>query len=371
MPTNWNNFPAVVLLSTLIGCGGGGGSNSTPTSNTIDLSGTAIKGLIKGGSVKIYGFTGGQRQTVPLATGLTAQDGSYSLEITGYSGPVVVEISALSAGAEGYPSIMVCDIPAGCGTSIAFGDDYELSSGFSLDAVVPSITSGDEVTVNVTALTDLAAAYAESHEEGIDATTANNANLQVASLFSLAGDLLALDAVDITDADEMSAASEKEQRAALLSAGLLSAGIEAGGSMEGALDIITADFASNNGQLLNNESTDSATVTLEEIWLEAQEILNDDAFDNVDNLLGVDSLITNFATQASEATADQRTQIAPPGETLGNNLEIAAAFVQDLRDIGTAAAFGTYPYRIDPYRTFSLSATLTQPLYTGGRLLND
>ncbi len=31
----------------------------------------------------------------------------------------------------------------------------------------------------------------------------------------------------------------------------------------------------------------------------------------------------------------------------------------------------SYPYRIDPYRAFSISAVLTQPLFTGGRLLND
>jgi outer membrane protein len=30
-----------------------------------------------------------------------------------------------------------------------------------------------------------------------------------------------------------------------------------------------------------------------------------------------------------------------------------------------------YPYRIDPYRTFSLSVTITQPLYTGGKLINE
>ena len=30
-----------------------------------------------------------------------------------------------------------------------------------------------------------------------------------------------------------------------------------------------------------------------------------------------------------------------------------------------------YPYRIDPYRSVTMSATLTQPLYTGGRLLNN
>jgi outer membrane protein TolC len=30
-----------------------------------------------------------------------------------------------------------------------------------------------------------------------------------------------------------------------------------------------------------------------------------------------------------------------------------------------------YPYRIDPYKSFTMAATITQPLYTGGRLLND
>jgi outer membrane protein len=30
-----------------------------------------------------------------------------------------------------------------------------------------------------------------------------------------------------------------------------------------------------------------------------------------------------------------------------------------------------YPYRIDPYRTFSMIGTITQPVYSGGRLLNN
>lgn len=41
-----------------------------------------------------------------------------------------------------------------------------------------------------------------------------------------------------------------------------------------------------------------------------------------------------------------------------------------------AAPNGSYwnpetPYRIDPYRLFSLTATITQPIYSGGRLIND
>ncbi|MDQ7783770.1 MAG: TolC family protein [Desulfomonilaceae bacterium] len=35
------------------------------------------------------------------------------------------------------------------------------------------------------------------------------------------------------------------------------------------------------------------------------------------------------------------------------------------------ASFSNYPYRTDPYRGFTMSATMTQPLYTGGRLLNN
>ncbi len=30
-----------------------------------------------------------------------------------------------------------------------------------------------------------------------------------------------------------------------------------------------------------------------------------------------------------------------------------------------------YPYRIDPFRFFTLTATMTQPLFTGGRLINE
>lgn len=39
--------------------------------------------------------------------------------------------------------------------------------------------------------------------------------------------------------------------------------------------------------------------------------------------------------------------------------------------VNAAGLFPTYPYRIDPYRTFTMAATITQPLYTGGKLLSD
>jgi outer membrane protein len=45
-----------------------------------------------------------------------------------------------------------------------------------------------------------------------------------------------------------------------------------------------------------------------------------------------------------------------------------------VRGQGLAALGGSspsYPYRIDPYRIFSLTATMTQPIFTGGKLVNN
>lgn len=39
--------------------------------------------------------------------------------------------------------------------------------------------------------------------------------------------------------------------------------------------------------------------------------------------------------------------------------------------IPPGGAAPNYPYRIDPYRLFTLTATMTQPLFTGGKLVND
>jgi len=72
----------------------------------------------------------------------------------------------------------------------------------------------------------------------------------------------------------------------------------------------------------------------------------------------------------------QYTATADKYQNMGQVQQFAVA--QDSRRAGAFAGtvggtpvFGSYPYRIDPYRTFTMVATATQPLYTGGRLLND
>ncbi len=61
----------------------------------VTISGSAVKGIIKGGIVSIFGITDGQKDSEPLVTGTTDSSGQYSLEIPGdYSGPVIIEITA-------------------------------------------------------------------------------------------------------------------------------------------------------------------------------------------------------------------------------------------------------------------------------------
>ena len=79
------------------------------------------------------------------------------------------------------------------------------------------------------------------------------------------------------------------------------------------------------------------------------------------------------------ATADKyRKQISiysVGGQLAGNNVQ-ALRGIQPSRwtvrgDPPHNGLAPSYPYRIDPYRSFGISATLTQPVFTGGKLLND
>jgi outer membrane protein TolC len=59
------------------------------------------------------------------------------------------------------------------------------------------------------------------------------------------------------------------------------------------------------------------------------------------------------------------------GETLGNQQDARWPFREGFGPGSSLPAmFPLYPYRVDPYRIFEMTATLTQPIYSGGTLLN-
>ena len=59
---------------------------------------------------------------------------------------------------------------------------------------------------------------------------------------------------------------------------------------------------------------------------------------------------------------------------VGNSRYAGAQQQVRLRNIfgqNTASPGGAYPYRIDPYRQFTGAVTITQPIFSGGKLIND
>ncbi len=101
-------FSCVVMLA-LPGCS----SNSTPPpspvvpqptettqppqptqpTSTTSITGLATKGPIVGATVNVFAIRSGVTDTVPLGKATTNADGSYTVETSGYAGPVVVEVT--------------------------------------------------------------------------------------------------------------------------------------------------------------------------------------------------------------------------------------------------------------------------------------
>jgi hypothetical protein len=189
----------------------------------------------------IYGVTNGVKDTTALVEGTTDANGAYSLTVEDYTGPLVIEITA------GTDSVMVCEVFTGC-NGVAFGQDLELTSDFSLKAVVSDVQESEVVTTNIT------------------------------------GKLTELEVVNLTNPDDVNAAGGEVSEAAILNAALLAAALgdaADGTSLDNALATVIADFAANDGQMMNNESTDGATVSLAKIFAEALAIIKNPSFAGV------------------------------------------------------------------------------------------
>lgn len=284
------SFIALVSATGLSACGGGSGSSTPPvvtnpppavpppppppTGVTFDLAGVTSKGLILGGNVSV---TDASDASKVLATGKTsATDGSYTINIpdtANFEGPFI-KVSVTG----GDNALMICDAGEGClsstGTTVAFGETFGILDNVSLSAIVPTPADEGASTVNLTIFTDLAAALAEAATGGVTQAELLNANAQVSNLFGLTIDNpSALAAIDISN-PAAEGGDIVALRAAILSGGVLSAGLESSSNLGLALENLRADFATNNGQLIINEDVDDlALISLEDI-LEGAVILS-------------------------------------------------------------------------------------------------
>jgi hypothetical protein len=185
---------AMVSMLALAGCGGGGSSNPgapapvTPVVTppvTATVAGVASKGIIVGGTVKIYALNSDGGKGAQLGQDTTRADGSYSIAVTGYVGPVTVEVS-------------------GNYTDEATGQTKSVPESAPLRAALGN-ASGN-VTVAVTPLTDLAVRQAGA----LTAQNITTANGRISEFFKV--DIIATTPVPPTSLAFLSTQTTQAQK---------------------------------------------------------------------------------------------------------------------------------------------------------------
>ncbi|RCL85790.1 hypothetical protein [Hyphomonas sp.] len=308
---------APVCAVLLAACGGGGGSGGSdpapppappaPSGINFELEGTATKGVILGGTVRVLDANDA---SVEIATGTTTTfDGSFDLSVlgsTGFEGQVVKIVVTGGSGA-----VMVCDAPSGC-YDVDFGETFEISDEFELSAIIETPTDGGSATVHVNAITTLAAELMEYNANGdvLDRTDIVAANSQVADLFGLESeDLTSLPGVDVTTAEPDNDLPADILRAAYVNAGFLGALLEGSGPLDQRMDALIQDFTENGGQMIMNEAEDNAAVlSMEDVFVSAVETAEHlpregEAFSEANEKLEADYLAI-VATAAGTRSSD-------------------------------------------------------------------
>jgi hypothetical protein len=168
-----------VIFTNIVGCGGGGGIESTSgiinddseieatTSAVIQedpevviprgefVSGTAIKGVVVNADIIAYEIIDNQIGSDPLIITTTDYEGNYQLQLP-YKGIEMLHI-VLSGRTDGSTTVR-CDIVAGCmqmSYFYKFGENYPVDSSFVLSAM--SETDGAALSIHITPLTHIVA----------------------------------------------------------------------------------------------------------------------------------------------------------------------------------------------------------------------
>ena len=179
---------ATALASALVlaGCGGSGGSESSPAAafpatTSTSVSGTAAKGIIKQAKVLVCRIVNGVPEAdASCAATTTGNDGSYSVALSdGFTGPAMVKVMA------GTASTMVDETT---GTDIPYT--------MTMRAVVPSVSK--TTTVHVTPFSEMAASAASTTT--MDATKISQSIAAVQSvMLTLGVDMNVMPMVDLKD----------------------------------------------------------------------------------------------------------------------------------------------------------------------------
>jgi hypothetical protein len=328
--------PLFITPLLLTACGGGGGENTNiyTSESTLDqdvisstqISGTAVKGVIKKGKVSAYGFVNGQINDLPLATSYTDSQGRYSLVIDNYNGPLFIEVSANS------DTTMTCDIIDGC-NGFLFSEDIPLDDEFNLKTAIPLDGSKAEIIANATVITTLAAELAENYNS-VDEIVIQNANTHVANLLKINGDITNIDTIDIFKPSPTISLDSEAKETSILNSALISAALKKNNqnkTISDALNLLIDEFIKNDGQMMNHLEDGRQSITLSNIFDEALEMVNHPAL----NHSALNTTKGNFLTlkEFSRLNPGELTNISPNELQKMNDVDTAKHMITKLKQL--------------------------------------
>ncbi|PKM23033.1 MAG: hypothetical protein CVV10_01350 [Gammaproteobacteria bacterium HGW-Gammaproteobacteria-14] len=294
----------VLLMSlALFACGGsgsGGNSNpdivspsdpSDPDSPSLVAEGRAVKGVLSDATVNAYRFTAGAPGEWTLfAFSSTDANGYFDLDVSGESGPVLIEVLA------NVDTRMMCDVQPSCG-EIPFGQGGVIpDDDFRLLSIIPSNRLSDPIAV--TPLTHLAASWVEALSSvlPVSDSMAQMALARVADLFDLSPDFAHQLPIDLTS--EADGATDDAVMHAVVSASFaqLAYGSDGAVSTQYVLSLFAEQFAELSGQLmLVTDDEDSVGVDIIRNAVEELLLALFDAEDRASLFAAVENLFSEWA----------------------------------------------------------------------------
>lgn len=326
--------PLFITPMLLTACGGGENTNIYTSKSTLDqdvisstqISGTAVKGVIKKGKVSAYGFVNGQINDLPLATSYTDSQGRYSLVIDNYNGPLFIEVSANS------DTTMTCDIIDGC-NGFLFSEDIPLDDEFNLKTAIQLDESETKIIANATVITSLAAELAEKYNS-VDEIVIQNANTHVANLLKINGDITNIDTIDIFKPSSTISLDSEVKETSILNSALISAALKKNNqnkTISEALNLLIDEFIKNDGQMMNHLEDGRQSITLSNIFDEAFEMVNHPAL----NQSALNTTKANFLTlkEFSRLNPGELTNISPNELQKMNDIDAAKNMITKLKQL--------------------------------------
>lgn len=179
---------SAVALAGLAACGGGGSGDDGQI--TVNLAGTASKGLLQNAKVEVFAVNNGVVGTTPVTSARTGNDGKY--EITNLKGPkgttYVLQVSAVAAG-DGEMGTVHLDELQGAQTI----------TNFSMRSVVtPTLSTATPLAVNITPFSEMVVAAAGKETGGLTDANLTDAKTTIKDLVNF--DPISTDVVLKTDA---------------------------------------------------------------------------------------------------------------------------------------------------------------------------